>query len=58
MRLTSIATAAVFVLFARQVGAAGFERATVPDPMDKPLQVSIWYPSAAPISQQRDNPAG
>jgi len=58
MRLASIATAAVFVLFVRQVSAAGFERATVPDPMDKPLEVAIWYPSAAPISQQRDNPAG
>jgi predicted dienelactone hydrolase len=58
MKLASFATAAVFVLFVRQVSAQGFERVTVPDPMDKPLEVAIWYPSAAPISQQRDNPAG
>src|SRR3984893_17323619 len=32
--------------------AAGFQRVTVPDPGDQPLEVGIWYPSDAPASSQ------
>jgi predicted dienelactone hydrolase len=32
--------------------AAGFQRVTVPDPGDQPLEVGLWYPSDAPASPQ------
>jgi predicted dienelactone hydrolase len=33
--------------------SAGFEQVMVPDPDGPPLEVGIWYPSAAPTSPQR-----
>src|SRR5262249_42396039 len=39
-----------------QAGAVGFQSATVPDPADKPLQIGIWYPSAAPAPSQPNPP--
>jgi len=33
-------------------GNVGYQQITVPDPDDKPLQVGIWYPSAASASLQ------
>jgi len=40
------------IVFAAPAGAVGFEKATVPDPGDQPLEVGIWYPSKAPALAQ------
>ena len=42
------ATALVFGLCASSVQGAGFQQGLAADPDGKPLQVGIWYPSAAP----------
>lgn len=32
--------------------AAGFQYGTAPDPDDKPIELAIWYPSDAPLTEQ------
>jgi predicted dienelactone hydrolase len=44
------------LLVAGQAGAVGFQRATVPDPADKPLDIGIWYPSDAPVPSEPNSP--
>src|SRR5258708_13699287 len=39
-------------LWARPVGAVGFQYVSVPGPDDRPLDVGIWYPSDTPASAQ------
>src|SRR5258708_14296750 len=39
-------------LWARPVGAVGFQYVSVPGPDDRPLDVGIWYPSDTPASPQ------
>jgi len=34
-------------------GTVGYQQVTVPDPNGKPLQVGIWYPTAASASRQQ-----
>jgi predicted dienelactone hydrolase len=43
---------AMLLLSSASALAAGFERVAVPDPAGPPLEVGIWYPSAAPAADQ------
>jgi len=49
---TLLAFVATALLAASPAGAAGFQYGKAPDPDDQPLELAIWYPSAAPISSQ------
>ena len=51
MKIAIIAITSLLVATAPAIGA-GFQRATVPDGNDEPLEVGIWYPSDAPVSPQ------
>jgi predicted dienelactone hydrolase len=54
--LAIAALAALFLCAARPAGAVGFQWAMASDPDDKPLQVAIWYPSAAAATTQQFGP--
>jgi predicted dienelactone hydrolase len=41
---------AALMLLSAPAGAVGFQRGMAPDPDDQPLEIGIWYPSAAPAS--------
>jgi predicted dienelactone hydrolase len=49
----AIAALGTLLLATTPVLAVGFEQLMVPDPDGAPLEVGIWYPSAAPASSQR-----
>jgi predicted dienelactone hydrolase len=52
--MNKIAPAVTALMFlATPAGAVGFQQVTAPDPDDRPLEVGIWYPSAAATSPQR-----
>ena len=36
--------------------AVGFQRISIPDPEDKPIDVGIWYPSSSPVPNQNNTP--
>ncbi len=38
--------------------AAGFQRASVPDPADKPIEIGVWYPSDSPAPAMPNTPFG
>ncbi|MEH6633144.1 MAG: dienelactone hydrolase family protein [Halopseudomonas aestusnigri] len=38
------------------VNAAGFQRISITDPDDKPIDVGIWYPSSSPVPKQNNTP--
>src|ERR1700730_12829835 len=48
----AITVVATLMLATASALAAGFERATVPDPDGVPLEAGIWYPSEAPAAAQ------
>ncbi len=51
--MKAMAIVASALLLAAPAGAVGFQKVTAPDPDDAPLEVGIWYPSAAPVAPQR-----
>jgi predicted dienelactone hydrolase len=48
----------MFALIVKDARAAGFQHIMVPDPVDKPLSVGIWYPSKSPVHESPDSPLG
>ncbi|WP_225773586.1 hypothetical protein [Inquilinus sp. Marseille-Q2685] len=58
MRILASMLAAVLLLAAGPAGAVGFQRATAPDPDDRPLAIGIWYPSDAAVPEQPNTPFG
>src|SRR5580693_10524696 len=48
----AVAAFAISMLAATPALSAGFEQIMVPDPDGAPLEVGIWYPSAAPAAPQ------
>ena len=52
MKIEQLATLAVLLLLAGAASAGvGFTRLTIPDPMGGEMQVSLWYPAAAPSGE-------
>src|SRR5450830_1524224 len=47
LRALLISFASVFLFYCANAGAAGFQHVTANDPDGAPLEVGIWYPSAA-----------
>ncbi len=56
MRFLPVLLAGALALCPTLAGAAGFRFATVPDPDDRPLEVGIWYPTAAPAPAEPNTP--
>jgi len=56
MKFLTMLIAGVTMLACGQAGAAGFQRAMISDPEDRPLAVGIWYPSDAPVSAEPNTP--
>jgi len=50
--------AGTLVLAATSAMAAGFQKVSVPDPADRPLDVGVWYPSKAPPPAEPNTPFG
>ncbi len=56
MRLPIILLAGTLLLVAGPASAIGFQSAMVPDPVDKPIEIGIWYPSDAPMPVMPNTP--
>jgi predicted dienelactone hydrolase len=51
--LRSILIVAALLAAAATARAAGYQEVTAPDPGHPPITIGIWYPSDAPVSDQR-----